>query len=132
MPPRKAETPRQLESQDQVAEENTRLLESSQDLTSLRVNLNRIDSYSDPVSGVVRVGPEMRERVLKITNDLGQAAGLMKEGGGYTETVKRIIDEAYTEMGRFPNGLQNVFRNLSNTYFEGINQGIKGAQGQAQ
>ncbi len=98
---------------------------TAQSLEELSSMLNNMESYKDPIAGEVSI-ERLRQNVMEMNTDLGQAAGLIAQNGKYEGTPQQIVEGVLAKISTFPSSLQDVYRRVATEY---INQKISEAEG---
>ncbi len=89
-------------------------------LEELSNRLGRMESYKDPIEGEVSI-ERLRQNVMEMNTDLGQAAGLIAQNGKYEGTPQQIVERVLAKLSNLPSSLQDVYRRVATEY---INQKI--------
>lgn len=102
-----------------VAEEMTRLGAFSSDPSEFSAFIARHvgDTYTDPFAGDMTIRPAHVAALEDINTDIGQAIGLLKDGGS-PETIQRLVDSAYGKIGTLPNMFQNPLSRIIVRYYD--------------
>ena len=80
------------------------------------------NTITDPISGVTELRPSIIQDLERLSLDLGQAAGLIRNNGTYEGSPRRIVDEVFAAIGNLPRVVQAPFRNTATRYIETILQ----------
>lgn len=73
----------------------------------------------DSVVGTFEIRKETVDLIKQMNLDLGQAMGLMKDGGTYEGTPKRIVDETINKLHTLPPAIQRAYRKVVTDYVNG-------------
>ncbi len=80
--------------------------------------LNNIgENYLDPISGESTIKPHDGKNMTAILQDLGQAIGLLKDGGS-SESIQRLIDSAWNNISLLPQPFRNPMQNIAIRYYD--------------